>query len=322
MAVSSPTKTTRRRLSPAKMREALTAYLFIAPYIITAGIFTFGVLGYVFYTSFTSLTVSFAAQNAEFVGFDNYIRALQDPDFRLALENVFWYFIIVTTVQTILSILLAVALNMPLKGMRFFRTALYAPSVASAVVMSLIFLWLYLPTGFINLFLGTNIPWLESPQRIFDPVFGTDAPTFIRGPSITWVSIMVLNIFTTVPTFMVMFLAALQDIPKHLYEAAALDGATGARAFWYITLPQLRRVISLVVVLGTIGTFLVFAQVAIMTEGGPLGTTQVPLYLVYQKTLGFGTRPEAGYGAAMAFILSFIIIGITLIQRRYIERDA
>lgn len=322
MAVSSPTKAPRRGLSPAKMREALTAYLFIAPYLITAGIFTFGVLAYVFYTSFTSLTVSFAAQQAEFIGLENYIRALQDPDFRLALENVFWYFVIVTSVQTVLAILLAVALNIPLKGMRFFRTALYAPSVASAVVMSLIFLWLYLPTGFINLFLGTNIPWLQSPERIFDPVFGTDAPTFVRGPSITWTAIMVLNIFTTVPTFMVMFLAALQDIPKHLYEAAALDGATGPRAFWHITLPQLRRVISLVVVLGTIGTFLVFAQVAIMTEGGPLGTTQVPLYLVYQKTLGFGTRPEAGYGAAMAFILSFIIIAITIIQRRYIERDA
>ena len=315
-----PTVAPRRHFSTAARREALTAYLFIAPWLITAGIFTFGVLAYVFYTSFTSLTISFA-RNVHFVGLDNYIRAFGDPDFQISLINVLWYFIIVTTVQTVLSILLAVLLNAKIPGIRFFRTALYAPSVASAVVMSLIFLWLYLPTGFINYFLGTNIAWLQSPQRIFDSIFGPQGPLLLRGPSITWIAIMVLNIFTTVPTYMVLFLAALQDIPAQLYEAAAIDGATGIDAFLYITLPLLRRAVALVVVLGTTGTFLVFAQIAIMTQGGPLKTTLVPLYLVYQKTLGVGTRPEAGYGAAMAFILAFIIIVLTIIQRRYIERD-
>lgn len=316
-----PTPTRRRRSSAAARRETITAYLFIAPYLVTAGIFTFGVLAYVFYTSFTSLTAPFAAAQSRFIGIDNYIRAFGDPQFRTALANVFWYFVIVTSIQTVLSITLAVLLNARIRGMRFFRTALYAPSVASTVVISLIFLWLYLPTGFINYFFGTNIAWLQSPQRIFTPLVGADAPLFLQGPSITWTAIMAMNIFTTVPTFMVMFLAALQDIPGHLYEAGSLDGATGVRSFFYITLPLLRPVVALVVVLGTIGTFLVFAQIAIMTQGGPLQTTLVPLYLVYQKTLGFGTRPEAGFGAAMAFILATIIIIINILQRRFIERD-
>jgi multiple sugar transport system permease protein len=327
MATSAGVARRSSRAATLARREAITAYLFVAPYLITAGIFTFGVLIYVFYTSFTNLTASFAAANAKFVGLDNYIRALRDSEFRIALSNVFWYFVIVTTLQTIGAILLAVLLNAKLRGMRIYRTMLYAPSVASAVVMSLIFLWLYLRTGFINYILGTNISWLQDPRPLFAPIYAlfgvqaADMPYFLRGPSITWTAIMLMNVFSTIPTYMVMFLAALQDIPQHLYEAGALDGATGRRAFWHITLPLLRPVITLVVILGTIGTFLVFAQISVMTQGGPLRTTLAPLYLIYQKTLGTGTRAEAGFAAAMAFILAAIIITINIIQRRYIERS-
>lgn len=320
-----PSKKPNRARTLAR-REAITAYLFIAPYLIVAAIFTVGLLLYAFGISFTSLSASYAAASAKFVGFDNYLRALRDPDFLAALGNAFWYFVIVSFFQTIGAILLAVTLNARLKGMRFYRTLLYSPSVASSIVMSLIFLWLYLPTGFINYLLGTDIPWLTTPDRIFAPLWGAvglgqRVPAFFQGPSVAWTSIMVLAIFTTIPTFMVMFLTALQDVPGFVYEAAALDGATGARAFWYITLPLLRPVIALVVILGTIGTFQVFDQVAILTKGGPLKTTLTPAFLIYQKTLGTGTQAEAGFAAAMAFILAFVIVAITLIQRRVIEQD-
>jgi multiple sugar transport system permease protein len=307
-------------------REAITAYLFIAPYLITAAIFTVGLLAYAFSISFTDLSATFAAANARFVGIDNYLRAFRDGDFLAALGNAFWYFVIVTLIQTIGAILLAVLLNARLKGMRFFRTLLYSPSVASSIVMSLIFLWLYLPTGFINYLLGTDISWLTTPTRIFAPFWdaiglGDTIPNFFQGPSVAWTAIMMLAIFTTIPTFMVMFLTALQDVPGFVYEAAAIDGATGARAFWYITLPLLRPVIALVAILGTIGTFQVFDQVAILTKGGPLKTTLTPAYLIYTKTLGTGTQAEAGFAAAMAFILAFVIVAITLIQRRLIEQE-
>jgi multiple sugar transport system permease protein len=184
---------------------------------------------------------------------------------------------------------------------------------------------LYLRTGFINYILGTNYAWLQTPNRLFAPLFNAlgleNVPAFFQGPSIAWTSIMFLANFTTIPTFMVMFLTALQDIPGHLYEAASIDGATGIRAFWSITLPLLRPVMALVVILGTIGTFQVFDQVAILTRGGPLKTTLTPAFLIYQKTLGTGTQAEAGFGAAMAWILAFIIIAITLIQRRVIEQE-
>jgi multiple sugar transport system permease protein len=260
------------------------------------------------------------------VGLENYVRAFSDTLFLAALGNAFWYFVIVTFFQTIGAMLLAVLLNAKLKGMQFFRTLLYSPSVASSIVMSLIFLWLYLPTGFINFALGTDIPWLTTPTRIFAPFWdavglGDSIPAFFQGPSVAWVAIMLLAIFTTIPTFMVMFLTALQDVPGYVYEAAAIDGATGAKAFWYITMPLLRPVIALVAILGTIGTFQVFDQVAILTKGGPLNTTLTPAYLIYIKTLGSGTQPEAGFAAAMAFILAFVIVAITLIQRRLIEQE-
>lgn len=313
----------RRRMNAEARRDAITGYLFIAPYLITAGIFTFGLLFYAFYVSFTDLSASYSTTTGRFIGLQNYIRAFSEPDFLISLTNAFWFFVIVTTVQTIGAIGLAVLLNVRLRAMGIFRTLLYSPSVASSVVISLIFLWLYLRTGFINYVLGTNVAWLSDATRILDPLYRAlgiaGVPTLLRGPSVTWTAIMFLNIFTTIPTFMVMFLAALQDIPGHLYEAGALDGATGFRAFWHITLPLLRPVIALVVILGTIGTFQVFDQVRILTVGGPAKTTLTPVYLVYIKTLGQGTRAEAGFGAAMAFILAFIIIVITIIQRRFIE---
>jgi multiple sugar transport system permease protein len=145
-------------------------------------------------------------------------------------------------------------------------------------------------------------------------------PWWQRGPSIAWVAIMAMNIFTTAPTFMIMFLAALQDIPIQLYEAAEIDGASKWRQFWSVTLPLLRPVILLVVVLGTIGTFQVFDQALIMTAGGPLDTTLTPVLLIYQKVLGSERTARAGYASAMAFLLGAVIFVFTFIQRRYVER--
>jgi ABC-type sugar transport system permease subunit len=136
MATSASVARRSSRATTLARREAITAYLFIAPYLITAGIFTFGVLMYVFYTSFTNLSASFAAASARFVGLDNYIRALRDSEFRIALANVFWYFVLVTTLQTIGAILLATLLNVKLKGMRIYRTMLYAPCAPASSTIS------------------------------------------------------------------------------------------------------------------------------------------------------------------------------------------
>jgi multiple sugar transport system permease protein len=170
------------------------------------------------------------------------------------------------------------------------------------------------------------VDWLKEARGLFQLIFqafGSNIPSrlwYLRGPSVAWMAIMFQNIFTTVPTFMIMFLAALQDIPRSLYEAASLDGATGWHQFWKVTLPLLRPVMVLVVVLGTIGTWQIFDQVKILTSGGPLGTTLVPVYLIYTEGIGTQGPPRMGLASAMAFILAVIILIFTLIQRRVIER--
>jgi multiple sugar transport system permease protein len=200
----------------------------------------------------------------------------------------------------------------------------------------MIFFWLYLKTGYANFFLAklwglfgaewVAVEWLNNPRGLIQLIaraLGGDISSdlwYLRGPSVTWMAIMFQNIFTTAPTFMIMFLAALQEVPPTLYEAASIDGATRWQQFWRVTVPMLRPIILLVVVLGTIGTWQVFDQVKILTEGGPLDTTLVPVYLIYSEALGTNGPPQMGFAAAMAFLLALIIFSFTFIQRRFIER--
>jgi multiple sugar transport system permease protein len=244
--------------------------------------------------------------------------------------------LIVVPTQTFLAILLAVLLNAPMRMKQFFRTIFYAPSVTSSVVITLIFVWFYLKSGYAN-FLLQNIlgvvgiqfqpvSWLGDPRGLIQlivGIFGGNIPSaqwYLRGPSIAFMAIMVQNIFTTVPTFMIMFLAALQDISPSLYEAASIDGANGIQTFRKITLPMLRPIILLVVVLGTIGTLQVFDQVYLATQGGPLNTSLTPVYLIFTEALGKNGPIHMGYASALAFILALIIFAFTFIQRRFLER--
>ncbi len=319
--------------NPRARAEALTAYFFIAPYLLVTIVFTVGVIGFAGYVSFTRFDLF---TTPEWVGLDNYIKAFGDSKSIRSLVNGFWYVIIVVPIQTALALLLAILLNIKLRGSRFFRTVFYAPSVTSSVVITMIFFWLYLKTGYVNLMFtevwsvfGADfqaINWLNNPVGLFQGIArasGGEIPSnlwYLRGPSVTWMAIMFQNIFTTAPTFMIIFLAALQDVPPGLYEASSIDGATKWQQFRHITVPMLRPVILLVVVLGTIGTWQIFDQVKILTAGGPLNTTLTPVFLIYSEALGTVGPPRMGFASAMAFLLAVIIFVFTFIQRRYIER--
>ena len=319
--------------NPSDRRELIAGYAFLAPYLLVTLTFTLGVLLFALYISFTEYGVF---TEPEFVGMENYTRAFNERSFLQALHNVLWYAVIVTPTQTAIAIVLAVLLNAPVAFRRFFRTIFYAPSVTSSVVITLIFIWLYLKTGYVNYALDTvfgvfgaeweAIDWLGDPRGLIQLIagaFGVQISSdqwYLRGPSIAWMALMVQNIFTTAPTFMIMFLAALQDINPAVYEAADIDGANGWQQFWKITLPLLRPIIVLVLVLSTIGTLQVFDQVFLATAGGPLGTTNTPVYEVFTRALGQLGPIEMGYGSALAFILGVIIFFFTFIQRRYLER--
>ena len=312
----------------------IMGYLFLAPYLLITLTFTVGVVLFALAISFTRYDIFSPPQ---WVGLDNYARAFQEKNFLQGLHNVLWYSLLVVPTQTAVAILLAVLLNSQNRFKQFFRTVFYAPSVTSSVVITLIFMWFYLRTGYINYFISNflglfglewqNINWLGDPRGLIQLIvqlFGGDIPSdqwYLRGPSIALMAIMFQNVFTTAPTFMIMFLAALQDINPALYEAASLDGANGWHRFWKITIPLLRPIILLVVVLGTIGTLQIFDQVYLATQGGPLGTSLTPVYVLYQEALGTEGPIQMGYAAAMAFILAVLIFFFTFLQRRFIERE-
>ncbi len=280
-----------------KRSEALTAYTFLLPYLFIFLTFTVFAIGYAIYLSFTKYNLLKAPL---WWGLEGWRRVLEDELFvKKALPNTFKYVLVVVPVQTVLSLVLAFAMDQKLRFRRFFRTVYYLPSVTSSVVISLIFVWLFSPQGVINQILGLNINWLNDVRTAF--------PT-----------IMIVNIFTTTGTLMLIFLAGLQDIPTVLYEASSIDGANKFQQFLYISIPMLRPVVFFVVTVGIIGCFQVFDQIYVMTSGGPLDSTTTVAYVIYKWAFR-DTTVKMGQAAVAAIILTLIIMAVTFLQRRVIE---
>ena len=281
--------------------ERRAGLLFVSPYLIYFLILQLGALIFAIWVSFHHYDL--LAIDNPFVGLRNYARLTINEDFLIAMRNTTEYAVVVVVLQTVFALLLAVLLDSKIKGRNFFRSTWYTPSIASSVVISMIFLYVYHPTGLLNSILGlvgihTTEAYLEST---------------------TWAlpALMFLAIWTTAPTFMLMFLAALQDIPKEVYEAAAVDGASGVRKLFSITIPLLRPIIFLVVSLGIIGSFQVFDQMFIMTSGGPLKATLSVALLIYDNL--FKDTGTVGLACAEAIVLGLIIFALTLISRRVID---
>ena len=213
--------------------------------------------------------------------------------------------------------------------------------MTSSIAVAFIFVFLFSPAGVVNTVLSALVPgkvglnWLDDSDgliHLFLRLFGVDAAPaglkgefmdlsywdWLSGPSVALSAVMILATWTTTGTFMLMFLAGLQNVPEELDEAAALDGATAAQRFRRITLPLLKPTLFLVLTLGLIGTWQVFDQVYAMTSGGPQKTTLTPAYLVYRE--GF-QNSAMGRAAAVAFIVFVIILVFTGVQRFVLRRE-
>ncbi len=271
---------------------------------------------------------------------------LRRSDFFVALRNTTYYALGVVPIQTFLALVLAAIANQQLlKFKGFFRTTFYFPSITSSVAISLIFFWIYQTGGPLNQLLKvvwpgySPISWMNNANGLiynFLSLFGLNVRTapswltdtqflglsiwqWISGPSVTMLAIMFLNIWTTAGTFMIVFLAGMQDIPRPVYEAAWVDGASAWDTFWKITIPLLAPSIFFVVTLGLIGTYQVFDQVWVMTSGGPAGTTTSLAYLIYRD--GFNDA-QMGLASASSVLLFLIIFALTLFQRRIMRERA
>lgn len=295
-----------KRGSSAKSRaETLMAYLFLAPYLLVLLIFT--IITALFGVGLSFFRIDLGFTGPTFVGWKNYTLLLTQlfhpmlSDFWTSMINILKFTFFVVLGQTILALILALLLQTVVYARGLLRTIFYIPAVTSSVATSLIFLWLYNPDGIINYLL--SLVHISGPDWLNNVFWALPA-------------LMLLNIWTTAAAFMIYFLAALQDVPKELLEAAEVDGAGRFRTFWHITVPLLRPTIFLVVALGTIGAFQMFDQAKFMTDGQPLNSTLTPMLQIYKE--GF-LNGRFGQAATMSVVLFLIIFLVTITQQRLID---
>lgn len=286
-------------MSRRKLRETAAGYLFLLPTLLVIGTFLLAPIVYALYLSFHKVQL-LGGISYRFIDIGNYERMTGDERVWIALYNTFEYAIIVVPLQTALAILLASVLNSKLRGRNAFRVLYFLPTVTSSAVLTLIFMWIFKTDGLLNDLLG---------------VLGVQPINWLGDPQVALKGIMLMNIWSTAPYFMVIYLAALQDIPDSLYEAAEIDGARTLRKFWSITLPLLKPVTFFVVTMGIIGTFQLFDQAYIFSNGsgGPNNSTLTVVLLIYQYAF---KSLDMGYAAALAVMLAAVIMLITVIQRR------
>jgi len=287
---------------PERRREAWAAYFFLFPALIVLSLFVFGPLVFIFAVAFFDWDLFRDEQH--FLGAANFAELAGDRLFFTALRNTTVYVLGVVPAQTLLALLLALAVNRNIPARGFFRAAFYIPAITSSVVTSIIFLWIYSKPGLLNYVLSK---------------FGIAGPDWIGSPRYALGAIMALNVWSTSGYFMVAFLAGLQGIPTSLYEAARIDGASPWARFRHVTLPGLKPTLFFVVTLGVIGTFQVFDQIYMMSAGGPVNATTTLSYFIYNSAFRYF---RFGYAAAAAVVLFAIILLVTRVQRKIIRPEA
>ncbi len=288
-----PSPTSRKQFLD---QDAIAAWIFLAPALILMLIFILWPIAYLGYLSFT--TGSFTITGVRWVGLKNYWRLLVSPDFWQVLANTIYFTLATVLPSLVIPLGLAVLLNQSFKLRGILRTAYFIPSVTSVVAVGLGWRWLFQTDGPVNAFLSSigfePIPWLSSTLWAM-PV------------------LILLSIWKQLGFNMVVFLAGLQAIPVSRYEAAELDGANPWQQFWHITLPGLRPTLVFATVTTAIFTLRSFEQVYVMTGGGPLNSTNLLVYYIYEQAFA---QFDFGYAAAAATILLAIALVLVYFQLR------
>ncbi len=281
-----------RQMGPRTRKEALAGYLSISPWLIGFLLLTLGPILASVYFSFTQWTIT---RPPEWIGFDNYVRMFtRDPLFWQSLKVTSLFVLMSLPLKLVCGLGLSLLLNLKVRGMNVYRTIFYIPAVISGVAVSLMWLWLLHPdTGIINTLL--DLIGIQGPGWFWDPRWAL--------PSVALMSVW------SVGGSAVIYLAGLQNIPPHLYEAAEIDGAGVWQRFWRITIPLLTPTLFFQLVVEMIGAFKTFTQAFVITKGGPLKATYFYLFYFYEEAF---QNFNMGYASALALILMLVILVITI----------
>jgi multiple sugar transport system permease protein len=305
--------------SPRWRRADLSAYLYLYPAFLILGVFHIAPVIYSFVLSLYRDTSIYAK---EFVGFANYTRLWNDDQFWASLKYTAWFVIGSVPLSIILSLLIALLLNTAISGKGFYRTIYFLPTITSIAAISVVWKWLYNSEyGLLNHWLGwSRFDWLQQNQGLFEMAFeriGLKLPAFLpEGPSVAMIAVIVLSVWKGLGYNAVIFLAGLQNIPKELYEVAKIDGATPWMSFRNITWPLLSPTTYFILVVTTISSFQVFAQIWMLYDGMPSESTRVIVMLLYDTAF---KSNNFGYASAIAYALFGIIFSLTMVQRKLAE---
>ena len=276
-----------------KIKEALWGYLLISPNFLIILLFTIIPVFFSFYMSLTDWNILSAPS---FIGLENYQDIFKDALAKETFLNTFYFTVVSVPINVIFTLILAIFLNQKIKGITFFRTAFYLPVISASVAVSLMFMWILANNGLLN-------QMLES--------IGLEPVRWLTNRKIALNSVIGVTIWKGLGFNMIIFLAALQDIPKELLEAAAIDGANRIQQYLKITIPLISPIIFFVTITGVIGSFQSFDLVYNMTKGGPGHATTVIGYYIWKQAFDY---MHMGYGAALAYIVFIAILILTIIQ--------
>jgi len=282
-------------------RKKILPYLLVSPYIIHFFLFVAFPVGF-------SIVLTFHKWNIispmEYTGLNNYIRLFNDKTFLRSIGNTLIFLVIHIPLQIIFALFLAEVLNQKIKLRGLFRGAFFLPVIVSGVVVTILWQQLFgFDTGLLNRLL-TGI--------------GLGKVGWLTDPDIAMSSIAIMATWKNVGLYIILFLVGLQTVPPQYYEAAELEGATHWQKFFKITLPMINPTIFMVVILSTIGGFSLFIEPYVMTGGGPLNSTISAVLYIYKQ--GFFYY-HMGYAATLGLFFALIILGVVIIQKKFIEKD-
>lgn len=285
------------------LKDKIQLYLMTVPSMVIYTIFLIIPIVMAVYFSFHEWN-GIAGAPLTYVGFANFIKVFHDPGARIALGNLLKLVFFSVLFHTPIALLLAVIVNHNFKGNRLFKSIYFIPTVFPLTAIGLMFYFVFMPGGTLNIVLSK---------------IGLEALTtgWLINPKTALAAVIFVNIWAGIGYYMIILLAGLKGIPKELYEAAEIDGASDTQTFFKITVPMLRPIIAMTIVLDVIGTIKVFDLVFVLTEGGPNGLTNLPATLMYYESFRYDNY---GMGSAIGILLLIIALVLT-IGSNYLMKD-
>lgn len=275
-------------------------YLFLLPSAVVLVIFFFIPFFQTFLLSF--LDYSTNIYKPEFIGVANYVKLFNNPVFYKVLWNTFIYLFIAVPILAIFPLFLAVLINQKIKGVTLYKILIYLPVIVSIVVAAIAFKWLYADQGILN-YVVTSL--------------GFKSIGWLTDPNYALYSVIIVTIWKGIGYYMIIYLAALMSVPNELYEACDIDGASFLTKHLTVTVPHIMPTIALVTTISAISAMKVFAEIYVMTKGGPLNSSKTIVYYIYERAF---ENLDLGIASAMAVVLLIIVMGFSLINIFCFER--